>query len=241
MKENPSTTTTPGTAPGGWPHERRGYSRETQRRRRAARDADRGERAPGQRAHATGVGAHGGEPDLFRTRDREVRNGGKLIRGLRRVWGGTGRTRVPRSHHGDGPLPPQPEGHRERRVRLRCPCLLGSRGREPGRCGDVHRLRPALRRLERVRGIEPPSPAWKAGALPLSYTRKALKVVPPAFAVGARGFEPPTPCSQSRCATRLRHAPLRPRMSITKSYSAGQQISTSAGQLCVVLAHRAVS
>jgi hypothetical protein len=26
--------------------------------------------------------------------------------------------------------------------------------------------------------------------------------------VGARGFEPPTPCSQSRCATRLRHAPI---------------------------------
>ena len=25
--------------------------------------------------------------------------------------------------------------------------------------------------------------------------------------VGAEGFEPPTPCSQSRCATRLRHAP----------------------------------
>ena len=25
--------------------------------------------------------------------------------------------------------------------------------------------------------------------------------------VGARGFEPPTPCSQSRCAARLRHAP----------------------------------
>ena len=28
--------------------------------------------------------------------------------------------------------------------------------------------------LERVGGIEPPSPAWKAGALPLSYTRRAL-------------------------------------------------------------------
>ena len=27
--------------------------------------------------------------------------------------------------------------------------------------------------------------------------------------VGARGFEPPTPCSQSRCAARLRHAPKR--------------------------------
>src|SRR5262249_38992664 len=27
--------------------------------------------------------------------------------------------------------------------------------------------------------------------------------------VGARGFEPPTPCSQSRCATGLRHAPMK--------------------------------
>src|SRR5271154_250901 len=27
--------------------------------------------------------------------------------------------------------------------------------------------------------------------------------------VGAAGFEPTTPCSQSRCATRLRHAPCR--------------------------------
>ncbi len=25
--------------------------------------------------------------------------------------------------------------------------------------------------------------------------------------VGARGFEPPTPCAQDRCATRLRYAP----------------------------------
>ena len=27
------------------------------------------------------------------------------------------------------------------------------------------------------------------------------------FLVGARGFEPPTPCAQGRCATRLRYAP----------------------------------
>jgi hypothetical protein len=26
--------------------------------------------------------------------------------------------------------------------------------------------------------------------------------------IGAAGFEPATPCSQSRCATKLRHAPL---------------------------------
>ena len=29
--------------------------------------------------------------------------------------------------------------------------------------------------------------------------------------VGARGFEPPTPCAQGRCATRLRYAPIQPR------------------------------
>ncbi|SVA00425.1 uncharacterized protein METZ01_LOCUS53279 [marine metagenome] len=29
-----------------------------------------------------------------------------------------------------------------------------------------------------------------------------------AFMVGAEGFEPPTLCSQSRCATRLRYAPM---------------------------------
>src|SRR6266478_5264164 len=32
----------------------------------------------------------------------------------------------------------------------------------------------------------------------------------PVAVVGARGFEPPTSCSQSRCATRLRHAPEPP-------------------------------
>ena len=37
------------------------------------------------------------------------------------------------------------------------------------------------RRIERVMGIEPTSPAWKAGVLPLNYTRK----------VGREGFEPP--------------------------------------------------
>src|SRR5262249_33115375 len=30
--------------------------------------------------------------------------------------------------------------------------------------------------------------------------------------VGVRGFEPPAPCSQSRCATRLRHTPLSVRL-----------------------------
>ena len=31
--------------------------------------------------------------------------------------------------------------------------------------------------LERVKGIEPSQPAWKAGALPLSYTRRVIFVL----------------------------------------------------------------
>jgi hypothetical protein len=48
---------------------------------------------------------------------------------------------------------------------------------------------------ERVRGIEPPSPAWKAGALPLSYTRTALELVSPASLSGREdlNLRPPAP------------------------------------------------
>ena len=53
-------------------------------------------------------------------------------------------------------------------------------------------------------GIEPTWLAWKARALPLSYTR-------PFFTsyemVGATGFEPAAPWSQTKCATKLRYAP----------------------------------
>ena len=52
--------------------------------------------------------------------------------------------------------------------------------------------------MERVTGVEPASSAWKAEVLPLNHTR---------VLVGATGFEPATLCSQSRCATKLRHAP----------------------------------
>jgi hypothetical protein len=39
--------------------------------------------------------------------------------------------------------------------------------------------------MERVKGIEPSQPAWKAGALPLSYTRMLILLV-----VEGTGFEP---------------------------------------------------
>ena len=35
--------------------------------------------------------------------------------------------------------------------------------------------------------------------------------------VGERGFEPPTPCSQSRCATRLRHSPVQGNLRVSGS------------------------
>src|SRR5207248_4447034 len=59
--------------------------------------------------------------------------------------------------------------------------------------------------LERVTGIEPASSPWKGEALPLSYTREMLARSSAFFAharpVGEGGFEPPTACPQSRCAT----------------------------------------
>ncbi len=57
--------------------------------------------------------------------------------------------------------------------------------------------------MERVTGIGPALPAWKAGVLPLNHTRDQAKKM-----VGTTGFEPATTCSQSRCATKLRHVPI---------------------------------
>ena len=53
--------------------------------------------------------------------------------------------------------------------------VVSAQGFEPrthaleGRCSIQLSYAPVL--LERVKGIEPSQPAWKAGTLPLSYTR----------------------------------------------------------------------
>ena len=45
--------------------------------------------------------------------------------------------------------------------------------------------------MERVKGIEPSQPAWKAGALPLSYTRKIKPITKSKKRmVEETGFEP---------------------------------------------------
>lgn len=74
--------------------------------------------------------------------------------------------------------------------------------RSPGAPGRTRTPSPRLRRpmlcpvelraLERVAGIEPASLAWKARALPLSYTRPKNHGL-----VGEGGFEPPTSASRT--------------------------------------------
>src|SRR5438876_10494355 len=44
----------------------------------------------------------------------------------------------------------------------------------------------------------------------------SLRPHPSGKLVGARGFEPPTPCSQSRCATRLRYTPTLKRQCVNR-------------------------
>ena len=51
-------------------------------------------------------------------------------------------------------------------------------------------------------GIEPTCPAWKAGVLPLNYTRIIYVVV-----IGVTGFEPAASWSQTRRSTKLSHTP----------------------------------
>ena len=84
----------------------------------------------------------------------------------------------------------------------------------PGRIGAPDRNRtcnPQLRRLV-LYPVELRARAW-------SEQRASAQVRNPAapvgaakyrnrYMVGVEGFEPPTPCSQSRCATRLRYTPM---------------------------------
>lgn len=75
----------------------------------------------------------------------------------------------------------------------------------------------AVTRLERVIGIEPTQPAWKAGALPLSYTRTVQVTAYLARARG-QGGRSRTPCMERRIVRR--HRPWPGRMRRTKPFPA---------------------
>ena len=57
-------------------------------------------------------------------------------------------------------------------------------------------------------GLEPITPSLEGWcSIRLSYGQNSVHMLFRRRLVGVRGFEPPTSCSQSRHATRLRHTP----------------------------------
>ena len=56
------------------------------------------------------------------------------------------------------------------------------------------------------------------------------------FLVGAGRFELPAPCSQSRCATKLRHAPIKPGLHLRGQTRLKDQKMMSAGNDAEVVA-----
>ena len=82
----------------------------------------------------------------------------------------------------------EPGGIRTLDLRLRRPLLYPAELQTRINFIPVYRLLTDHSVRKRVMGIEPTYPAWKAGVLPLNYTRT----------IGVTGFEPATSWSQTR-------------------------------------------
>ena len=85
-------------------------------------------------------------------------------------------------------------------LEIRCSIRLSYR-----RNAEAHRLA-SCRMPVRPAALSPAAPSGARGALG-GQRRTALLFTAGGKVVGARGFEPPTPWSQTRCATGLRYAP----------------------------------
>ena len=74
-------------------------------------------------------------------------------------------------------------------------------------------LEPAAYSLGNCRSIQMSYGTTRAFIMALpGHGKQAGRVMKGKSLVGLRGFEPPTPCSRSRCATRLRYTPTRGRL-----------------------------
>ena len=83
-------------------------------------------------------------------------------------------------------------------LRLRRPLLYPAELQTRINFIPVYRLLTDYSVRKRVMGIEPTYPAWKAGVLPLNYTRE----------VGVTGFEPATSWSQTRRSSQAEPHPV---------------------------------
>ena len=103
------------------------------------------------------------------------------------------------------PGPPEPQSGALTNCAI--PTTACLKGFEPpthgleGRCSIQlsYRHIPLFATEKRVMGIEPTYPAWKAGVLPLNYTRRMI---------GVTGFEPATSWSQTRRSSQAEPHPV---------------------------------
>ena len=102
------------------------------------------------------------------------------------------------THHSQDNLTNVPEGIRTPDPRLRRPLLYPAELQTRINFIPVYRLLTDHSVRKRVMGIEPTYPAWKAGVLPLNYTRE----------VGVTGFEPATSWSQTRRSSQAEPHPV---------------------------------
>ena len=101
-----------------------------------------------------------------------------------------------------------PEGIRTPDPRLRRPLLYPAELQTRINFIPVYRLLTDHSARKRVMGIEPTYPAWKAGVLPLNYTRIFAETVKVVYSIGVTGFEPAASWSQTRRSSQAEPHPV---------------------------------
>ena len=102
----------------------------------------------------------------------------------------------------------EPGGIRTLDLRLRRPLLYPAELQTRINFIPVYRLLTDHSVRKRVMGIEPTYPAWKAGVLPLNYTRRSQYGFLLLSGIGVTGFEPAASWSQTRRSSQAEPHPV---------------------------------